>query len=200
MARRHAVGARPLTGSGAALLKLVLACLAKEGRLAVIGLMGGAKAEINRKALHGRFTEAAAQAKLFGAPVSLIMCDLDHFKRVNDEHGHDVGDLVLREAADRMRCTLRVFDMVYRLGGEEFLVLLPGASDELAFGICERIRRAIEEHPWEDVAPGLRVTASFGVATGQPDDGVTSLIGRADAALYAAKHAGRNQVVGNTVT
>lgn len=144
----------------------------------------------NRKALHGRFTEAAAQAKLIGAPVSLIMFDLDHFKRVNDEHGHDVGDIVLREAAYRMRRTLRVFDMVYRLGGEEFLVLMPGQTEEQAMVVAERMLEDMRAEP----VGGLPVTMSAGVASLPPEAvDFDELLKATDLALYAAKRAGRDR-------
>ena len=144
----------------------------------------------NRKALHGRFTEAAAQAKMIGAPVSLIMCDLDHFKRVNDEHGHDVGDVVLREVAYRMRRTLRVFDMVYRLGGEEFLVLLPGQTEEQSMVVAERMLEDMRSEP----VGGLPITMSAGVATLPPEAvDFDELLKAADLALYAAKRAGRDR-------
>ena len=144
----------------------------------------------NRKALHGRFTEAAAQAKLIGAPVSLIMCDLDHFKRVNDEHGHDVGDVVLREVAYRMRCTLRVFDMVYRLGGEEFLVLLPGQTEEQSMVVADRMLADMRS----ELVAGLPITMSAGVAALPPEAvDFDELLKAADLALYAAKRAGRDR-------
>ncbi|HEX2542667.1 MAG TPA: tetratricopeptide repeat-containing diguanylate cyclase [Caldimonas sp.] len=127
---------------------------------------------------------------------ALAAMDVDRFKQVNDEFSHLTGDEVLRRIGVLVETAMRPGDQAFRVGGEEFLILLPGISADVAVGICERIRRAIEEHPWEDVAPALRVTASFGVAAAQPRDGGTSLIGRADAALYAAKKAGRNQVVG----
>jgi diguanylate cyclase (GGDEF)-like protein len=127
---------------------------------------------------------------------SLAAIDVDRFKQVNDDFSHLTGDEVLRRIGVLAETVIRPSDQAFRVGGEEFLVLLPGASGDLALAICERIRKAIDEHPWVDVAPGLHVTASFGVAAAHPRDSVTALIGRADAALYAAKKAGRNQVVG----
>ena len=83
---------------------------------------------LNLRALDGRFAEVAEQAALNGQPVSVVAADIDHFKAINDEHGHAAGDLVLREIADTFRQTLRTFELLYRIGGEEFLLLLPGAS------------------------------------------------------------------------
>jgi diguanylate cyclase (GGDEF)-like protein len=144
----------------------------------------------NRKALHGRFAEAAAQAKVLGGPVSVVLCDLDHFKSVNDRFGHDRGDVVLREAAYRMRKTLRTFDLVYRIGGEEFLILLPGQDLPAATIVAERLV--------DDVAAalvdGLEITMSAGVSCGRGDGlELEPLMKRADVALYAAKASGRNR-------
>ncbi|GAB3595330.1 hypothetical protein GCM10027446_20460 [Angustibacter peucedani] len=145
----------------------------------------------NRKALAGRYAEAAAQARVLGGSVSVVLCDLDHFKRVNDQHGHDVGDVVLREAAYRMRKTLRTFDLVYRIGGEEFLVLLPGQDLVQAVTVAERMVADVASEP----LGGLAVTMSAGVAeTVGGHSLLDELMKRADVALYAAKDAGRNQV------
>ncbi len=147
---------------------------------------------LNRKALAGRFAEIAQQASLTGAPICLIACDLDHFKRVNDDYGHARGDAVLKDAAYVMRKQLRSFELVYRLGGEEFLIVLPGVAVDEGRAIAERVRAGIEEAR----PAGLEVTASFGVAG---SDGGTAvfepLFAAADDALYQAKRAGRNRVV-----
>jgi diguanylate cyclase (GGDEF)-like protein len=147
---------------------------------------------LNRKALAGRFAEIAQQAALTGAPICLIACDLDHFKRVNDAYGHTRGDAVLKDAAYVMRKQLRSFELVYRLGGEEFLIVLPGVAVDEGRAIAERVRAGIE-----DARPaGLGVTASFGVAGS--DGGAAAfepLFAAADGALYEAKRAGRNRVV-----
>ncbi len=145
----------------------------------------------NRKALGGRFAEAAAQATVLGGWVSVVLCDLDHFKTVNDRYGHDRGDVVLREAAYRMRKTLRTFDLVYRIGGEEFLILLPGQDLASAVIVAERLVDDIAA----DAIDGLPLTMSAGVASGRGADLVLEpLMKRADVALYAAKAAGRNRV------
>ncbi len=149
---------------------------------------------LNRKALAGRFEEIAQQAKLTGAPVCLVACDLDHFKQVNDVHGHDRGDAVLKDAAYVLRKQLRSFELVYRLGGEEFLIVLPGCSIHEGHAIAERVRIGLA-----DARPGgLPVTASFGVAAASGADAAFEPLFRAaDAALYQAKRAGRNRVVAN---
>jgi diguanylate cyclase (GGDEF)-like protein len=147
---------------------------------------------LNRKALAGRFEEIAQQAALTGAPICLIACDLDHFKDVNDSHGHARGDAVLKDVAYLMRKQLRSFELIYRLGGEEFLIVLPGVSVPEGHAIAERVRAGIET----SYPAGLDVTASFGVAgaAGGAADFET-LFRAADEALYEAKRAGRNRVI-----
>ena len=148
----------------------------------------------NRAALAQRFAELEHQARQTpdGATVGFLVGDLDHFKKINDEHGHVVGDAVLQNAAYSMRNALRAFDLVYRIGGEEFVVVLPGASMKKAREIAERLRQAVA-----DSAPrGIPVSISFGVASGTPGDlGFGTLYEQADRALYDAKENGRNQVV-----
>jgi diguanylate cyclase (GGDEF)-like protein len=147
---------------------------------------------LNRKALGARFEEIAQQASLGGGSVCLLACDLDHFKQINDVHGHDRGDRVLKEVAYVMRKHMRSFELVYRMGGEEFLIVLPDASLQQGEEIAERVRSAIElSQPC-----GLRVTASVGVAAASGDGVVFELLfNAADAALYEAKRSGRNRVV-----
>jgi diguanylate cyclase (GGDEF)-like protein len=150
---------------------------------------------LNRKALVVRAAELTQQSEVTGKPVGVIVCDLDGFKAINDTHGHVAGDAVLRDVGHRIRKELRAFDLIYRLGGEEFLVLLPGAEIDHTAAIAEQLREAIER---EGAGPGLDVTASFGVS-GSPD-GATfdygTVFADADRALYEAKSGGRNRVCG----
>jgi diguanylate cyclase (GGDEF)-like protein len=146
---------------------------------------------LNRKALDTRFEELRAQAQLSGASICLVACDIDGFKAVNDAHGHDRGDAVLRDTAYRMRKQLRQFELIYRLGGEEFLVVLPGIGLPEARALAERLRCVVAD---DDVG-GIAITASFGVAVGAGGAlEYESLFRAADEALYRAKHAGRNRV------
>jgi diguanylate cyclase (GGDEF)-like protein len=147
---------------------------------------------LNRQGLQGRFEEIAEQARLTAAPVSLVACDLDNFKALNDTYGHSRGDAVLKDVAYLMRKELRAFELIYRIGGEELLLVLPGAEAEAAYHLAEGIRSLID-----DGRPaGLPVTASFGVSSaGGADIEFGPMFEAADAALYAAKAAGRNQVV-----
>jgi diguanylate cyclase (GGDEF)-like protein len=147
---------------------------------------------LNRKALDLRILELEQQARLTGASIALVACDLDHFKHVNDTHGHDRGDAVLRSFAYQLRKALRSFELIYRLGGEEFLFVLPGARLEEGVAIAERLRKTVEEGE----PGGLEITASFGVSAAAGEDFVySSLFKSADEALYEAKAAGRNRVV-----
>ncbi|MBI5106988.1 MAG: GGDEF domain-containing protein [Solirubrobacterales bacterium] len=149
---------------------------------------------LNRKALHARALELQEQARITGEPVGVVLGDLDHFKAVNDEHGHQVGDQVLQDVAYRMRKALRAYDLAYRLGGEEFLVVLPGAALDETAELAERLRGAVASSP----VAGVPITMSFGVAATAPKEtfDVEALYARADAALYEAKAAGRNCVKG----
>jgi diguanylate cyclase (GGDEF)-like protein len=146
---------------------------------------------LNRSGLDSRFEEVREQAALLEQPVCLVTCDLDNFKRVNDTYGHDRGDRVLRDATYEMRKALRSFELFYRLGGEEFVVLLPGMDAEGGIEVGERLRAAVERSR----PGGVEVTMSVGVAarTGESLH-YDELYRRADHALYAAKAAGRNRV------
>ena len=121
---------------------------------------------LNRKAMAGRFIEIREQAALTGAPVCMLALDLDHFKLINDEHGHARGDAVLRDAAYAMRRGLRHFELFYRYGGEEFVVLLPGVDAENGRQVGERLRAAVEAAE----PGGLELTISVGVASEEGSD------------------------------
>ncbi|MEO8297849.1 MAG: GGDEF domain-containing protein [Burkholderiales bacterium] len=150
----------------------------------------------NRRAVLAALAHEQERHRRSATGFSVAMLDIDHFKRVNDRFGHPVGDVVLQRVAQLMRGTLRTPDVVGRLGGEEFLMILPGAGNlEMAQQAAERVRSAIEINDWSATKPDLHVTASIGVAVGAPDEPVESLIDRADRGLYRAKEAGRNQVV-----
>lgn len=147
---------------------------------------------LNRHALGPRFVELAYQAKLAVQPLCLVLCDVDGFKQINDEHGHARGDAVLRDIAYEMRKRLRSFELVYRLGGEEFLIVLPGLARAGGEQIAERLRSAVEQA----CPTGLRITVSLGLSAGWGEEvDYESLFRAADEALYEAKRAGRNRVV-----
>ncbi len=142
--------------------------------------------------LQGMFEKAVGRKK----PISLIMCDIDHFKSVNDQHGHDVGDEVIREFARRIRKNVRNLDLACRYGGEEFAVVMPDTDIALARIVAERIRSEVAAHPFIIAGRAtLPVTVSLGVSCIDGEgDTPEKLLKRADVALYHAKRAGRNQV------
>ncbi|HEY2318565.1 MAG TPA: GGDEF domain-containing protein [Solirubrobacteraceae bacterium] len=146
---------------------------------------------LNRQGLEGRFREVAEQARLTEAPVSLVMCDLDGFKGLNDKHGHACGDAVLKDVAYVMRKELRSFELLYRVGGEELLLVLPGAGLRPGCDVAEHVRATIERSR----PAGLPVTTSVGVCTATGDDiEFGPMFEAADRALYEAKRGGRNRV------
>ena len=124
------------------------------------------------------------------------MCDVDHFKNVNDTYGHAIGDAVLRGIAARLRGSCRRYDTVGRFGGEEFIAVLPGCNGEAATDVAERLRAAVASKPLHTSAGEIAVTVSIGVASSEIHGWTSEPIVRAsDVALYAAKRAGRNRVV-----
>lgn len=129
-----------------------------------------------------------------GAGLCVAMVDADHFKLVNDRHGHPVGDEVLRELGQVLQTALRTVDHVFRYGGEEFLVLLVDCDGAEPVAPLERARAAVAAHPWDRLMPGLRVTVSIGSARRLPREAVEQVLRRADAALYDAKAQGRDRV------
>ena len=144
----------------------------------------------NRRSLMAALSEELALSERHNSPCSLILLDLDDFKRINDTHGHDAGDKVLIATANLAVTSVRDTDLFGRWGGEEFLVIAPRTGLEEAAALAERVRHLVAAHPFEVGT----VTASFGVASYQPGDSVASLVRRADEALYASKKGGRNRV------
>lgn len=149
----------------------------------------------NRRAfLTGTETEIA-RAQRYGAPVSLLMFDIDHFKIVNDSHGHAVGDLALQHLAACARTSLREVDLVGRWGGEEFVVLLPETDELRAAEAAERLRSTIEATPFRNEQVSIKLTVSIGCATfSNTISTIDALLKQADEALYNAKNGGRNQI------
>ena len=151
----------------------------------------------NRRFLMGRAEIEIAQARRQGSALSIVMFDIDHFKRINDNHGHVAGDRVLVALSQAVRNEMRLGDTFARVGGEEFVLLLPQSDAEQALQVAQRLRHMVEEM---EIKAGagllLRITSSFGVATlSQLVDSVDALYLGADTALYQAKDAGRNCVV-----
>lgn len=148
----------------------------------------------NRRRVDEELPRIVARSAESNAPLCVAVVDLDHFKLVNDEFGHAVGDAVLRSVAQIFRVKTRTRDLVARIGGEEFLFVFVDTSAQVARDVCERLRAAVEAHPWEQTAPGLKVTMSIGLASATVGDTPVTLTSRADAALYEAKRGGRNQL------
>jgi diguanylate cyclase (GGDEF)-like protein len=148
---------------------------------------------LNRKALEVRIHELAQQSEITGEPVGVIVGDVDHFKSINDLHGHAVGDIVLREVAYLLRKQLRAFDLAYRLGGEEFLILVPGSDIERTAQLAERLRDGICS---AEMSAGVSATMSFGVGASAHKQRFDyhAVFAEADAALYRAKSDGRDRV------
>ncbi len=136
------------------------------------------------------------RARRYQRPLALILFDIDHFKNVNDTHGHLVGDQVLRILTEKVTKTTRSTDIVCRYGGEEFIVLMPEAGRDEAMAMAERLREEIARMSVVTAGGGLFLTISLGVAALDPDEGLENLIHRADKAMYEAKAAGRNTVCG----
>jgi diguanylate cyclase (GGDEF)-like protein/PAS domain S-box-containing protein len=145
----------------------------------------------NRRSLLETARQEFTRALRYQHPLSVLMLDIDHFKDINDSHGHDVGDQVLRAVADACRRELRDSDVLGRLGGEEFGVVLPNTRHEGALAVAERLRARIEALR---VGDGIAPKVSIGVACMEGANGIEDVLKRADQALYAAKAAGRNRV------
>lgn len=145
----------------------------------------------NRQGFDDRLAMACATSRRYSRPLALIFLDLDHFKSINDSHGHAVGDDVLRGVAKTLLSEVRDSDIVSRWGGEEFAILTPETSLKDALSLAERLRQALNEHHYAAVG---RITASFGVAAFDPDEVERDFVRRVDEALYKAKVGGRNRV------
>ncbi|MCB1386672.1 MAG: PleD family two-component system response regulator [Nitratireductor sp.] len=152
----------------------------------------------NRRYLDSHMPGMFEQARGKGRPLSMLICDIDHFKQVNDSHGHDVGDEVIAEFARRIRKNIRNIDLACRFGGEEFVVAMPDTDMKLARVVAERIRNEVAMHPFvvDHGGKQLAITVSVGIATLETDeDTPEKLLKRADIGLYQAKRAGRNRVI-----
>ncbi|HEX5227336.1 MAG TPA: diguanylate cyclase [Bryobacteraceae bacterium] len=150
----------------------------------------------NRSSILTELSRELARSERDARPLGVVIVDLDHFKQINDTHGHLAGDAVLREAARRMQSGIRQYDSIGRYGGEEFLIIFPGSSEADCCAQADRLRKQLGGAEMSVNDTKLRVTASFGVTTALPGERWTeeALIRRADEALYRAKKSGRNRV------
>ncbi|MEL6477217.1 MAG: PleD family two-component system response regulator [Pseudomonadota bacterium] len=148
----------------------------------------------NRRYVNDRIQAMIDRHSSKGDGLAAMTLDLDHFKVVNDTWGHDVGDAVLKEFADRLRNNLRGGDLVARLGGEEFLVVMPDGPARNASRVADRLRSTIEETPFKIAGLNIEITCSIGLALHKPGEGAGDLLRRSDRALYQSKETGRNKV------
>jgi two-component system cell cycle response regulator len=146
--------------------------------------------------MEGHLKTLLGEALRSGRPLSILLADIDHFKQVNDTYGHDIGDAVLKEFSERFRRNTRGLDLACRLGGEEFLVIMPDTDLPRAYQIGERLRACVAAEPFQiRREQSIRVTASVGLAMLEnAADTPDTVFKRADQALYAAKRRGRNRV------
>lgn len=181
--------------TGERILNLQAELLAAQDALRVQATRDGLTGLYNRRALLERLEEEMARARREGAELSVLLLDVDHFKRVNDQYGHQAGDEVLRELAARLGSVLRTYDAFGRYGGEELIAILPGCGNAASLLVADRMRNAAASSPIETRTGAVAVTVSIGAAScrsGQTD--AAALIARADGALYRAKNGGRNRV------
>jgi diguanylate cyclase (GGDEF)-like protein len=150
---------------------------------------------LNRRVFDENLEQELTRARRYDFPLSLAMVDIDHFKRVNDAHGHPTGDEVLRQVARRLEAGIRQSDQIFRYGGEEFAVLFAHTALSESADVCVRLLERLRGTPIETAAGALDITASIGIACSDGEVGTSdTLVDRADQALYQAKAAGRNRV------
>ncbi|MCC7054542.1 MAG: GGDEF domain-containing protein [Gemmatimonadaceae bacterium] len=176
-------------------LSLAFALDAAHRQLAEIARRDVLTGTYNRRYFMERFTSEVSQAKVTLNPLTMLLIDADHFKRINDEHGHTTGDEVLRHLAAAIASSIRPHDCLARYGGEEFVAVLPGTTLEEACAVAERVTRTVSDTPITlSSGSALTLTVSVGVSVRHTDDPRgTAMFDRADLALYRAKNAGRNR-------
>jgi diguanylate cyclase (GGDEF)-like protein len=180
----------------AMLLASAAAVALRTAELQTLALTDSQTLAYNRHYLLPRLAEEMERSLRQEEPLSLLLVDLDHFKRVNDRHGHAVGDAVLRAVADAVRGCVRIIDVLIRRGGEEFVLIMPATDEAQAVAVAERLRRRLDAEPLA-LSDGLALaqTASVGVAQWDTQENADQLEVRADRAMYEAKRRGRNRVV-----
>lgn len=196
--QEFAASTRALVGALTGHLAMVLDNARLSQRLHELSTLDGLTRQLNHRVIYDRLTEELERARRYRLPLSVVLCDFDHFKEINDTHGHLVGDAVLREGAAVLRRCLRSTDLLGRYGGEEFLAVLPQVDLAGARMAAERLRQGLEKHPVRLAGGGeVGITASFGVASRDELANLESgdvLVSLADSRLYEAKAAGRNRV------
>jgi two-component system, cell cycle response regulator len=165
-------------------------------KLKKLSITDGLTDLFNHRHVHEQLHEEFERSRRSDDPMAVVMLDLDHFKQVNDTYGHPTGDVILYETARILRDSAREIDMIGRYGGEEFIAILPNATEDAAAQFAERVRQHVEAHVYRDEATEVRMTLSAGVAS-HPEftvDNPDMLLKRADEALYRAKTGGRNRI------
>ena len=191
---------RARLNTGQRILKLEQSLRVANRRNHLLSITDALTGTYNRRYLMERLPQEIERARRYGHPLSVVLCDADHFKNVNDTHGHQAGDEVLKGFAKLLTGSTRIdIDWVARYGGEEFLIVLPETCVADAITFAEKMRVAIAAHPFEIASGSLTVTSSFGVAGYdsaqiKKDASVDNLIDNADRCLYRSKEMGRNQV------
>lgn len=166
-----------------------------ERQLANMALFDSLTGTLSRPAFFQHADKEFSRSKRYYRPLSVIMLDIDHFKRVNDKYGHQAGDQVLQIFTEACQEVIRNTDLMGRVGGEEFALLLPDTPVKAAYNLAERLRERINKYPYLAGEMLIEITASLGVAELQhSDENFKALLQRADEALYTAKHSGRNRV------
>jgi len=152
---------------------------------------------LNRHALESDLRKELSKIKRYKYPLCLIMCDIDHFKEVNDNYGHSIGDKVLKNLANIWKKSVRETDSVYRYGGEEFIIITPHTTKEDGLKLAERLRKRASSYRFVVAPPAdyITITVSLGVSEAKPNDTVLDAINRVDKALYMAKEQGRNRSI-----
>lgn len=152
----------------------------------------------NRRYFETHIRNMIMQSAFAPKSISLIMVDIDYFKKVNDTYGHQAGDAVIKEVSQRLKANLRLTDLCARYGGEEFVIILPATNLEFAKGVADRIKACVEETPFfipSESTPSIKCTISMGVSCLNENDNLDTLLARADKALYKAKESGRNIII-----
>jgi diguanylate cyclase (GGDEF)-like protein len=190
----HASELRARVRAGRRILDLQVELVTAREEMRRVALHDSLTGALNRAGILAELEADIARLRRDGQPLAVAMVDLDHFKRINDTWGHAAGDDVLRESVRRMGGVLRPYDRLGRLGGEEFLVVLPGCDPDGARAVAERVRTSLAMEAVESGRYRVPVTASVGLASADAACTATTLLQRADKALYEAKAEGRNQV------
>jgi diguanylate cyclase (GGDEF)-like protein len=196
---------RARLNTGRRILKLEQSLRAANGRIHLLSITDALTTTYNRRCLMERLPQEIERARRYGRPLSVVLCDVDHFKNVNDAHGHLAGDEVLRGFAKLLMDSTRAdIDWVARYGGEEFVIVLPETSVANAISFAEKMRISIETHLFAITGGTLRVSSSFGVAGYESlqvhdEASVDCLIASADGCLYRSKELGRNRVTGKAL-